>query len=126
MAASPNAKVNPDDVVSVRIMDDDPPLVVEDPAPGTDSVDVDDNNSLTPFEKMSQKLYDSLRAAYNLDPTGELRAVAVVVSIDNGKTWKIVEDATEDSVYLGQEIWSKSYVEAEVAKTKTAYSKAPV
>lgn len=124
MAASPNAKVNPDDVVSVQIIDNDPPLVVEDPAPGTDSVDVD--NSLTPFEKMSQKLFDALRDAYNLDPTGELRGVAVCVTQDNGKIWEIVADSTEDSRYSPQEVWTKSYVEAEVAKTKTAYSKAPV
>lgn len=111
--SSPNAKVNPDDVVSVQIIDD--------PAPARDSVDVD--NSLTPFEKMSQKLFDALRDAYNLDPTGELRGVAVCVTQDNGKIWQIVADSTEDSRYSPQEVWTKSYVEAEVAKTKTAYAK---
>ena len=87
---SPNSKVNPGDIIDVRIVEEEekknPPLVAEFPAPARDSlVDVDtvvDNTSLTPFEQAAQSLYDELRKAYNLDPTGKMRTVAVVVSDD--------------------------------------------
>ena len=114
--------VNPNDIVSITI-EEDPPvtLSVQDPAPARDSVDID--NSLTPFEKAAQSLYDELRKAYNLDPTGNLRCVAVVVSEDQGKTWHVKADSTETQTYKDQEQWSKVYVESEVAKTNEAYRK---
>jgi len=127
---SPNSKVNPGDIIDVRIVEEEeekknPPLVAEFPAPARDSlVDVDtvvDNTSLTPFEQAAQSLYDELRKAYNLDPTGKMRTVAVVVSDDMGKTWVVKADSTETHVYKDQEQWSKVYVESEVAKTKAAY-----
>lgn len=118
MSSSIN-KVNPNDVVSVTIVDEPVPEVAEYPAPARDSVV--DNNSLTPFEKASQRLYDELRAAYNLDPTGQLRAVAVVVSEDGGKTWVVKADSTEVQQFKDQEQWSKVYVESEVVKTQAAY-----
>lgn len=116
-------KVNPDDVVKVTIAPESVPIAKEDPV-ARDSVDVD--NSLTPYEKMAQKMLDALRSNYNTDPTGQFLTVAVMVSGDHGKTWNIRADSTEAQSYEGQEIWSAAYVEAEVAKTKTAYSKSPV
>jgi CHASE3 domain sensor protein len=126
-SSSSTNKVSPDDIIDVRIIEDDPPLlsqqVAEYPAAARDSVDDDDDdtNSLTPFERANQSLYDELRKAYNLDPTGKLRAVAVVVSDDMGKTWVVKADSTETQQYKDQEQWSKVYVESEVAKTKVAY-----
>ena len=116
---SSSTKVNPDDIIDVRIQDDVTPLAVQDPAPARDSEEID--NSLTPFELMAQKMLDSLREAFNLDPTGEHRAVAVMVTIDKGKVWNVMADSTESQDYTGQEVWGKAYVEAEVAKTKTAF-----
>lgn len=131
---SPNSKVNPGDIIDVRIVEKEeeeetPPLVAEFPAPARDSVDDDDddadgdftNRPLTTFEQAAQSLYDELRKAYNLDPTGKMRTVAVVVSDDMGKTWVVKADSTETQVYKDQEQWSKVYVESEVAKTKAAY-----
>ena len=122
---SPNSKVNPGDIIDVRIVEEEeenPVLVAEFPAPARDSlVDVGTNTSLTPFEQAAQSLYDELRKAYNLDPTGKMRTVAVVVSDDMGKTWVVKADSTETQVYKDQEQWSKVYVESEVVKTKQAY-----
>lgn len=116
-----STKVNPDDVVNVRIIDDETFTKEAEAADPTarDSVDVD--NSLTPFEHMAQKMLDALREAYNLDPTGEFRGVAVMVTVDKGKIWNVMADSTEAQVYTGQEVWTKAYVEAEIAKTQTAY-----
>ena len=124
MSSSTN-KVNPNDIISVKILENDDKL---------DAVVVDDSNSipresvdnnvdrfLTPFELAAQTLYDELRKAYNLDPSGKLRAVAVVVTEDLGKTWIVKADSTEAQTYKDQEQWSKVYVESEVAKTKAAY-----
>jgi len=111
-------KVNPDHIIDVRIVDDPKVYNIPDTTPN-DSVDVD--NSLTAFEKVAQSLYDELRKAYNLDPSGKLRAVAVVVTEDLGKTWIVKADSTEAQTYKDQEQWSKVYVESEVAKTKAAY-----
>ena len=112
-------KVNPDDVVDVRIVDEEESRTREADPTARDSVDVD--NSLTPFERMAQKMLDALREAYNLDPTGESRGVAVMVTVDKGKIWNVMADSTDGQSYTGQEVWGKAYVEAEVAKTKTAY-----
>lgn len=97
-------KVNSDDVIDVRIVDDDEdiPLAVQDPAPARDSVGSDsDNSSLTPFERCAQKMLDALREAYNLDPTGQFRGVAVMVTTDKGKIWNVTADSTETGTYTG-------------------------
>jgi len=130
-AKSPNSKVSPADIIDVRIVeeqeDGEPPLVAEYPAPARDSLvddydyDTTNNTSLTPFEHAAQSLYDELRKAYNLDPTGKMRAVAVVVTEDQGKTWVVKADSTEGQIYRDKEQWSKVYVESEVVKTKEAY-----
>lgn len=116
-----NMATNPNDIVKIEI--EDPPVPQEDPVPR--ETEEDPEISLTPFEKMVQTMYDRLRSAFNLDPTGEFRGVAVVVTLDRGKTWTIEADSTESQKYGGMEIWSKAYVEAEVTKIKTAFPKNP-
>ena len=126
MSSSTN-KVNPNDIISVKILENDDKLdavVVDDDGSNSiprESVDNNVDRFLTPFELAAQTLYDELRKAYNLDPSGKLRAVAVLVTEDLGKTWIVKADSTEAQTYKDQEQWSKVYVESEVAKTKAAY-----
>ena len=111
--------VSSDNIINVSIAEEEDKI---DSTP-RDSEDID--NTQTPYERMIQKLLDAVTAAYKLDPTGENRAVAVVVTLDNGKTWQLMSDSTEENKYGGQEIWSKAYVEAEVTKIKTAFMQKP-
>lgn len=75
------------------------------------------------FDIVAQKMLDALREAWNLDPTGEHRAVVVAVTTSNGKSFYIMADSTEDQRFKDWEVWSKYYVESEVVKAKAAFSK---
>lgn len=75
------------------------------------------------FDKVSQQMLDELRNAFNLDPTGEAYTVVVAVTTSNGKIFNIKADSTEDQRFKDMEIWGKAFVEAEVTKTMTAFSK---
>jgi hypothetical protein len=75
------------------------------------------------FERIAQSLQEALRQQHNLDPSGEQRTVAVIVTTTQGKTWDIIADSTEDSHFSDLKVYSKMAVDEELARASNEVQK---